>query len=110
MKVKSVIVAKNSKKARVECMGKFDEEPKKKSKRQSLMIFGLIVFLIGTYFVLFSVDEERPMCDEVIELMLDDTDHLRLHESYPNIMMSLHSYMDNNCNTVNEDNPMGISP
>ena len=104
------MIAKKSRKGKERYMGKFDEDSKKKNKRQTLMIFGLLLFLFVVAFVLFSGDEENEMCDEIIYMMLDDPDHSRLHETYPMITMQLHVYLDENCETVDEDNPMGISP
>lgn len=91
-------------------MGRFDNDTKKKNKVSKVMIFGLILFLIGAGFFMFGGEEERPMCYEIIEMMLDDPDHSRLHDSYPNVMMNLHVYMDKNCETVDEDNQMNINP
>jgi hypothetical protein len=110
MKRRYVIHVKQSKKGQVKYMGRYDGDTKKKNKRQTLMIFGLLLFLIGVAFVLFSGDEESEMCDEIIDLMLNDPSHSTLHDRYPNILMNLHVYLDKNCETVDENNPMGINP
>lgn len=91
-------------------MGKFDTEKKKMTKVQRVMIFGLILFLIGVGFIMFGSEKEKPMCSEIIEMMLDDPDHSRLHDTYPIIMMQLHVYLDDHCETVDENNPMNINP
>ncbi len=91
-------------------MGKFDNEDKKKSKIPTIAFFLIAMFLIGTIMMMFGGSDNRPMCDEVIELMLSDSDHERLHETYPITMSQLHNYMDENCDTIDEDNRFLINP
>ncbi len=70
----------------------------------------MFIFLVVAFFVLFPSVEENEMCDEIIYMMLDDPDHSRLHETYPIITMQLHVYLDENCETVDENNPSSVNP
>lgn len=73
-------------------------------------MFIMGIFLVVAYFVLFSEDEPNVICDEIVTLMLDDPEHQRLHNDYPNILMKLHVYLDENCESMDESNPMNINP
>jgi hypothetical protein len=61
-----------------------------------VFIAGLVV--IGTFlYNFFGGQTEENMCTEIVTMMLDDPDHMRLHNSYPSIMNNLHLYLDKNC-------------
>jgi len=90
-------------------MGKFDE-PKKPIPYGKLLFLMIVVMVAYLVLVLMSAPDSTPMCDEIVTLMLDDPEHLRLHNDYPEILNSLHVYLDENCETMDENNPMGINP
>ncbi len=56
-----------------------------------MMAFMVIVLLFT------GTSDIEGYCSEIITMMLDDPDHIRLHESYPIMMMNLHLYLDENC-------------
>jgi len=81
-------------------MGRYDEQ--KPSKNLRVFKLGFI-FLTGMliFYVIFGMilgdENEMKMCKEIVTMMLDDPDHLRLHNDYPEITMNLHQYLDANC-------------
>lgn len=91
-------------------MGRYDKDTKKKSKVSTGLVVALMIVLMGVGLILIGSDKGKPMCDEVIDMMFNDPDHQRLHESYPTTMSNLHKYMDDNCDTVDEDNPLSLKP
>jgi hypothetical protein len=86
-------------------MGRFDEKPfgDNPDKRNVLplgrIVFGTIALMMLFVFVvvILSGSEVDPVCNEITTLMLDDPEHTRFHNDYPNVMMELHTYLDENC-------------
>jgi|LWDU01.1.fsa_nt_gi hypothetical protein len=61
----------------------------------------LIVLTISSvpfiYYTTISALEPDTICQELTNLMLDDPEHMRLHNDYPNLFIHLHQYIDMNC-------------
>lgn len=75
-----------------------------------LLIVMVVAMALYVAFVLLTAgDTANVMCIEIMTLMLDDPEHLRLHEDYPNLFMDLHDYLDKNCKGVDlPDRPVSI--
>ena len=60
------------------------------------VLVGLVVMLI-VIMPIKNLDVNENKCDEINKLMLDDTEHGRLHSEYPNILDDLHKYHGERC-------------
>jgi|APSaa5957512493_1039668.scaffolds.fasta_scaffold136862_1 hypothetical protein len=56
----------------------------------------VILFVFG-WVVLNGSQGSIDICDEITSMMLDDPEHMRLHNDYSNLMNYLHLYLDKNC-------------
>lgn len=62
------------------------------------VLAGMIVLLI-ILVPIKNLETSEKKCNEIKTLMLDDPEHNRLHNDYPDIMIDLHKYFHKYCNT-----------
>lgn len=73
-----------------------------------LLIVCAVVMIGYVAIVMFTSDTEPVMCIEIMTLMLDDPEHSRLHNDYPELFLSLHEYIDENCQGVELPNRVSM--
>jgi len=87
--------------------GRYDGDQKKTPTYRYAIALLLLIFAMITVFSLLGDDSKsEAMCAEITTLMLDDSEHNRLHNDYPAIMMELHQFLDKSC--INVEDEMGI--
>ena len=61
----------------------------------------LTVLSAVSLFVFDQIDilfrDDSILCKEILDFMLDDPDHMRIHNAYPDMMLEIHLINDNRC-------------
>ena len=66
------------------------------------MFVGLLSVISMTSILVFDqIDilfrDDSILCKEILDFMLDDPDHMRIHNDYPGMMLEIHLINDGRC-------------
>lgn len=83
-------------------MSRYGREPNKNTVPIGKLLILCAIIMIGYAVIVLVTADTDPdiLCIETMTLMLDDPEHARLHNEYPNLFLNLHDYIDKNCQNV----------
>jgi len=68
-----------------------------------LLMFAALLTVLSavSLFVFDQIDilfrDDSILCKEILDFMLDDPDHMRIHNDYPGMMLEIHLINDGRC-------------
>ncbi len=90
--------------------GRFDGKKKTSTTyRLGIGFFVLIFVMITVFSLLGDGTKNDEMCAELTIMMLNDSEHDRLHNDYPALMIELHQFLLKSCNDIEDDMAIQIN-